>query len=137
MNNSGQDLNKFASKVNSVLTGFDRIVFKGSIRPIIYAAGMESFLIAHNILNKDFKSYAIAQSQAIVASAKRISNDQCGSGITYITSVNTRKETLAHEQQKKNGITQELIVVWACVEWAGAVILLDIMAIGDCQRLYL
>ena len=26
-------LTRFASKVNSVLTGFDRIVFKGSIRP--------------------------------------------------------------------------------------------------------
>jgi len=109
-------LTRFASKVNSVLTGFDRIVFKGSIRPIVYAAGMESFLIARNILNKDFKPYAIAQSQAIVTSAERISNDQCGSGITYIRSVNTRKEALAHEQQKKNGITQGLIGIWSCVE---------------------
>jgi len=77
---------------------------------------MESFLIARNILNRDFKPYAIAQSQAIVASAKRISNDQCGSGIIYIKSVNTRKEALAHEQQKKNGITQGLIGIWSCVE---------------------
>jgi len=77
---------------------------------------MESFLVARNILNKDFKSYVIAQSQAIVASAERISNDQCGSGIIFIPSVNTRKEARAHEQQKKNGITQGLIGIWSCVE---------------------
>jgi len=46
-------LNKFASKINSVLTGFDRIAFKGIIRPIVYTVGMESFLVVRNILNKD------------------------------------------------------------------------------------
>jgi len=47
-------LNRFESKVNSILTGFDRIVFKGTIRPIAYADGMESFLVARRIRNKDF-----------------------------------------------------------------------------------
>jgi len=110
-------LTKFASKVNSVLTGFDRIVFKGSIRPIVHIAGMESFLVSRKILNKDFKPYALAQSHAIVESAERISSDQCSRGITYIPSINTRKEALAHEQQKKGGIQQGLIGIWSCVEY--------------------
>jgi len=90
-------LNRIASKVNSVLIGFDRIVFKGIIRPIVYAAGMESFLVARRIQNKDFKSYAVAQSQAIVQSAEQISRAQCGNGIIPIRSWKERKEALAHE----------------------------------------
>jgi|GEM_PF-2564257 len=39
-------LNRFTSKGNSILIGFDRIVFKGTIRPIAHATGMESFLVA-------------------------------------------------------------------------------------------
>ena len=48
-------LSKFSAVVNGVITGFDRIVFKGIIRPIMHAAGMESYLIARKVLNKDFK----------------------------------------------------------------------------------
>jgi len=109
-------LNRLGSKVNSILTGFDRIVFKGSIRPITHADGMESFLVARRIQNKDFKSYAVAQSQAIVQSAEQISREQCGNGIIPIQSLKERKEALAHEQQKKNGTEQGLIGIWSCVE---------------------
>jgi len=48
-------LSKFSAVVNGVITGFDRIVFKGIIRPIMYAAGMESYLVGRKVLNKDFK----------------------------------------------------------------------------------
>ena len=102
-------LNRLGSKVHSILTGFDRIVCKGSIRPITHAAGMESFLVARRIQNKDFKSYAVTQSQAIVQSAEQISREQCGNGIIPVRSLKERKEALAHEQQKKNGTEQGLI----------------------------
>jgi hypothetical protein len=108
--------NKFNAFVNGVITGFDRIVFKGIIRPIMHAAGMQSFLVARKVLNKDFKSYAIAQSQAIVQSAEEIAKSQCGCGITYIPSMNERKEALAHNRQKENGVKEGLIGVWSCVE---------------------
>ncbi|MCL1810217.1 MAG: hypothetical protein FWG42_10710 [Clostridiales bacterium] len=61
---------RFGTFVNGVITGFDRIVFKGMIRPIMHASGMESFLAARKVLNKDFKSYAMAQPQAIVQSVR-------------------------------------------------------------------
>ena len=107
---------KFTTVVKSVITGFDRIVFKGMIRPIMYSAGMESFLISRKILNKDFKPYAMAQSQAIVESAEELAKEKSGCGITYIPSLKTRKETLAHNKQKESGITDGLIGVWSCVE---------------------
>jgi hypothetical protein len=39
------------------------------LMPIIYAAGMQNFLFSRNVLNKDFKNYAMRQSQAIIRSA--------------------------------------------------------------------
>jgi len=109
-------LNRFGPIVNGVITGFDRIVFKGIIRPIMYAAGMESFLAARKVRNKDFKSYAMGQSQAVVASAEEIAKKQGGRGITYIPSLNARKEALARERQRENGVKEGLIGVWSCVE---------------------
>jgi hypothetical protein len=109
-------LDKLASKVNGTITGFDRIVFKGIIRPIMYTAGMESFLRTRKVLNKDFKSYAMAQSQLIIEAAEEFSAKQGRGKITYIPSINTRKESLAHERQAKRAITQGLIGIWSCVE---------------------
>jgi hypothetical protein len=107
---------KFNGIVKNIITGFDRIVFKGSIRAIMYAAGMESFLISRKVLNKDFKDYAIAQSKAIVESAEEVAKLYSGSGITYIPSHNQRKETIAHKRQEETGIKEGLIGVWSCVE---------------------
>jgi len=109
-------LSKFDRYVNSTITGFDRIIFKGMIRPIMYTGGIESFLQRKGVLNKDFKDYAIKQSQIIVESAEAYSQKVLGTGITYISSSNTRKEALAHERQKRNGIEEGLIGIYACVE---------------------
>ena len=109
-------LSRFTGKVNSVITGFDRIVFKGMIMPIMHAAGMTSFLVARKVLNKDFKSYAIAQSQAIVRAAEEFEKAQCGYGITYIPSHSVRKEDLARNRQKETGVKEGLIGIWSCVE---------------------
>ena len=112
-------LSKFNTVVKSVITGFDRIVFKGMLRPIIHAAGMQYFLMSRGVLNKNFKNYAMEQSQSIVRSAEEIAKNQCGEGITFIKSLNERKETLAHNRQKENGIKEGLIGVWSCLESCG------------------
>jgi hypothetical protein len=77
---------------------------------------MMSFLLARGIKNKDFKTYAMAQSQLIVESAEEISQRECGRKVAYIPSMNERKEELAHRRQSETGITEGLIGVWSCVE---------------------
>ena len=109
-------LSKFNTVVKNVITGFDRIVFKGMIRPIMHAAGMESFLISRRVLNKDFKEYAMKQSQAIIESADELGKTHNVGGTTYIPSHNVRKEALAHKQQEDSGIKEGLIGIWSCVE---------------------
>jgi hypothetical protein len=109
-------LHRFGDKIKGVIKGFDRILFKGRIMPIMYAAGMTSFLLARRILNKDFKSYVMAQSQIIVQSAEELEKEQCGQGIIFLQSCNQRKEELAHNRQKESDVKDGLIGIWSCVE---------------------
>ena len=109
-------LNRLRGKVNRVITGFDRILFKGVIRPLMYSEGMESFLRSREVRNKDYKEYAIAKSKEIVKAAEETAKSQTGHGIIYIPSLNERKEELAHRKQEENGIKEGLIGVWSCVE---------------------
>lgn len=107
---------RFPDKIKGVITGFDRIVFKGVIRPLMFAAGAQHFLQARHILNKDYKQWVMAQSSLIVDAAETYTHKEVGRGITPISSCHTRKEELAHEWQKKQDIRSGLIGVWSCVE---------------------
>jgi len=109
-------LNKFSTVVNGVISGFDRIVFKGMLLPIMYAAGMQNYLWSRKVLNKNFKEYVTAQSQVIVESAEETAKNLSNQGVTYISSIHARKEELAHDLQRKNGVKDGLIGVWSCVE---------------------
>lgn len=113
-------MNKFVAKfrdiIKGVLTGFDRIVFKGTIMPLAHTKGAMRFCVAHGIHNKDFKSWAMGQTEQIIQSAEEYSREQCGHGITPIPFSKTRKETLAHKRQQELGIQSGLIGVWWAME---------------------
>jgi len=110
-------LHMFGTKIKGYIKGFDRIVFKGSLRPIAYAIGMQAFLRSQGVLNKNYKEWVTTQSVAIVEAANQYSRENCGFDIKYISSCNERKEELAHAQQQKLGIKNGLIGVWSCVEF--------------------
>ena len=57
-------LQQFGSKIKGVLTGFDRIVFKGCLRHLAYADGAAKFLARRGVLNKDYKAWMLEQSAA-------------------------------------------------------------------------
>jgi hypothetical protein len=80
-------LHIFKGKIKGVIFGFDRIVFKGILRPIVFAAGMQSFLVSHGVLNKDFKNYAMSNSQAIARSAEEMPKTRCGCEVAYMVQV--------------------------------------------------
>ena len=109
-------LTRFGNAVKGVISGFDRIVFKGMLRPIMFAAGMQGYLLSRGVLNKDFKAYAMLKSQTIVANAEEISKKETGQPIIYLPSSNERKETVARNRQKETGTKDGLIGVWSCVE---------------------
>ena len=109
-------LHRYGEKIKGVLEGFDRIVFKGVLRPICYAAGMSMYLSRRGVLNKDYKGWVQNQSSVIIRDAEEYTRSQCGLDIPYLPSCHTRKETVAHDQQKKSGVQSGLIGAWSCIE---------------------
>jgi len=107
---------RFRDIIKGVLTGFDRMVFKGTMLPLAHAAGAMSFFQARGIRNKDFKSWAMAQTQQVIQSAQDYARKQGGRGIEPIVSSRTRKEDLARKRQKELGKDSGFIGVWSAVE---------------------
>jgi hypothetical protein len=107
---------RFGNKIKGVIEGFDRIVFKGMLNPLCYAAGLQIFLYSRGILNKNYKGWVQEATAAIVRDAEEYSKSRIGLGIQYLSSSRTRKEEVAHDQQTKMDIQSGLIGTWSCVE---------------------
>lgn len=107
---------KFGDIVKGILTGFDRMVFKGSILPLMHPEGAMSFFRSQGVLNKDFKSWAMEQTATVVDAAERYALKHCGEGIIPISSSKVRKEDLAHTRQRQLGVESGLIGVYSAVE---------------------
>lgn len=109
-------IEKFASRVNGCINGFDRITFKGLIMPLLTCRGAMDFLMANRIKFKDYKNWMMKQTQLVVAYADQYAKNNCGHGIVSIPTYRMRKEQLARERQENEGISNGLIGVWSCQE---------------------
>ncbi len=101
-------LARHASKITGVLSGFDRIVFRGYLRSISYAKGFETFLVCQGVLLKDFSRYVRETSErlkrASVATAERQRRPT-----KYINSSGVSKENEARRILKKDPVEDGLI----------------------------
>ena len=107
---------RFSELVKGTINGFDRIVFKGCILPLMLATETMKFYRFKGILNKDYKSWMMEQTTKIVDAAEQYAQNKSGQSITHLSTWKTRKESLAHERQQTTGITSGLIGVWSCLE---------------------
>ena len=108
-------LHKHAASVIGVLSGFDRLVFRGSLREICYAAGMRRYLWQAKVLLKGFGAHADAVTERIKAASIKKA-ERLGREVRYLASARTRKETVAREIAARDGITEGLVCVLKCVE---------------------
>jgi len=109
-------IDRFSGVVKGVLTGFDRIVFKGFILPLMSASEVMGFCQSKGILNKGYKDWMLAQTKNLITTAEQYAKDSSGKSITHIPTWRVRKEELAHERQEKEHIKTGLIGVWSCLE---------------------
>jgi hypothetical protein len=108
-------LQKHNSRIVGVLSGFDRMLFRGVLRSITFVNGMQRFLCSQHVFTKDFGRFAKELSsqlkehaQAVAARAKR--------PYLYLSSTNISKEDLVQSILERDGITEGLVCVLACVE---------------------
>ena len=99
-----------------VSSGFDRIVFQGMIRPLMFPEGAMGFFQRRKILFRDAKNWVLAQTARLASAVEEWALRECGERIIYLPSSTTRKEEEARQRQQDRGISVGLIGVWACVE---------------------
>lgn len=108
-------LQRHAGGVVGVLSGFDRVLFRGTLRSLSYVAGMEAFLCSQRVLYKNFSGFAQQLSEQVKAQAEAIAR-QHGRPLHYLQSAPRSKEELARQIMERDGISEGLVCVLTCVE---------------------
>jgi len=106
---------KYADHVTGILSGFDRLVFRGTIRQLAYLEGMKSYLSYRKILLKDFGKHVQSMSGQLKAAAMKAVEDQ-GRPVVYLQSSKMRKEDVAREIAARDGITEGTVAMLTSVE---------------------
>jgi hypothetical protein len=108
-------LQKFGSVIHGVLSGFDRLFFRGTLRNLAYREGLQHYLWANRILYKDFDRHSeevTARLQEASLGPARAAN--CD--ISYINSHKIRLEDEARALAARDRITAGPICVFRRVE---------------------
>jgi len=108
-------LKRHEGRITGIISGFDRILFRGSLRSISYGKGIQAWLACQGILMKDFASYAIRLSERIKEHAQEFAHSQ-GRPYQHVFSPKVSKEDIARAIIQKDQIQQGLVCVLSCVE---------------------
>lgn len=108
-------IQRHAANVIGVLSGFDRVRLRGTLRWLSNTRGMYSFLQASGVLLKDFTRYAKGITEQI---RQRTVQDaqKAGRPVIYVSSSQESKEEIAREIAARDGVREGLICVLTCVE---------------------
>jgi hypothetical protein len=108
-------IQRHAELISGVLSGFDRLRFRGTLRWLAHTQGMQSFLNYAGVLLKDFKSYVQGVTDGVRAATERLAKT-AGRPLLFLDSSQISKEETAREIAKRDGIQQGLICVLSAVE---------------------
>lgn len=108
-------LQRHSDRIIGVLSGFDRLLFRGSVKSLNYARGVEIFLSCQGVLIKHFANYVKSLSARLKRHAVQLARQQ-RRPYRHLYSPKQSKEDLAKEIARRDGITQGLICVLGCVE---------------------
>jgi len=103
------------NRIAGILTGFDRMRFRGTLRSISYVEAVQKWLNARGVLLKDFGTFAEQLSKEMVAHAHTVAKE-AGRPFEQLKSWRISKEDRARAIVARDGIRDGLIVIFACVE---------------------
>jgi hypothetical protein len=106
---------RFGSAVTAVLNGFDRLVFRGTLLPLVMERGMHRLLFYAGVRLLDFKQYALATSEKVREASLREALEH-DSPVRYLQWSGTDKEALAHRLFQEHPIERGLICAFRTVE---------------------
>lgn len=108
-------LARYRPAITGVLSGFDRLVFRGSILALIRKGGMYTFLQRAGVQLLGFKDFVLATSEQLkkASLAEAREHDR---PIQHLPSSTTDKEALAQELLRQHPVNAGLICVLTVVE---------------------
>ena len=106
---------RHASSVIGALSGFDRLLFRGTLRRLANAAGLASFLSYTKVLLKDFGDHSLKLTEQ-VKEASLAAAEAAGRPVQYLSDPSVRKEDVAREIARRDGIGEGLVCVLSAVE---------------------
>lgn len=108
-------IQKYEEKITGTLSGWDRLVFRGTLRLLCFVDGMMGYLARVGVLLKDFGEHAQAMTERLIA-ASLAAAEEGSRPVKYLESAETRKEDVARDIAEEDGIEEGLICVLTCVE---------------------
>ena len=108
-------LTRHKDRIIGTITGFDRVLFRGTLRSINYSSGFEIFLSSQHILLKNFSRFAQDIAREISEHAKAFAAER-DRPYEYLNSPSAAKEQLAREIIERDQLTEGLVCVFASVE---------------------
>lgn len=102
-------------KITGTLSGFDRVVLRGTLRALSYPDAMRHYLSANDVLLKDFGAHVKHVSGKLKEASEREAL-RLGRPVEYLTSSQVSKEEIARKIVDKDGVRDGLVCVLSCVE---------------------
>lgn len=105
----------FGSVITGVLSGFDRLVFRGTLPPLLWKYGIQTFLSKVSVRGAEFKQYALRTSERVQRAALAEAAQQ-GRPVRYLPSSADSKEDLARAVLAEQPIEQGVVCAFSVVE---------------------
>ena len=106
---------RYAEKIEGVLSCYDRVLLQGTLPGFCYADGMTKYLYAHDIRIFDYPQFAEPLRDQIRANAERLAQDN-GVSIEFVRSSKVRKEALIEQVLKQRGRQPGLVHILSAME---------------------
>jgi hypothetical protein len=106
---------KHAEHVIGTLSGFDRLVFRGTMRALCSRSGLMSYLWAVQVRLTEFAAHALKLTEQLKDASLLLAR-QSLRPVQYLTSAATNKEDIARRIAARDHIEQGLICVLTAVE---------------------
>lgn len=108
-------VSRFESLITGVLSGFDRLVFRGSLLPLMRPRGMHDFLDRAGIRLLDFATYAEKTSDRVKAAALAPAR-AAGRPVQYLTSSRGSKEEMVDSLLRQHPTDGDVVCALYVVE---------------------
>ncbi|MCP4896840.1 MAG: MarR family transcriptional regulator, partial [bacterium] len=111
----GSLIDRYHNKVAGVLSCWDRVVIRGTLPGLCYAAGMTSYLNAQHIRIFDYPRFAEPLRDEVRSNAEKLAA-KAGIEVEFMRKSSSRKETRIKEVLKQRGDRPGLVHILSAME---------------------